>query len=183
MPISRSVSEPSLTFSQIQPTTNHNTGAMLQIDTLARAQANTSLAGSYTSTNKDTNLTSHLTLTTTPAHPGLKITTLLTNATNHLPLIARKAHIANPPDLDLRLYPTALEAESKDGKKMKMRAFRAVAQDMSALVDAGTPTCDTWRTSVDVLGGEDEFVFVFGEEEGVAVAVRAVGLGVEFRRE
>ena len=28
----------------------------------------------------------------------------------------------------------------------------------------------------------DEFVFVFGEEDGVAVAVRAVGLGVEFER-
>jgi hypothetical protein len=63
-----------------------------------------------------------------------------------------------------------------------MRAFRAVAQDMSALADAGTPTCESWRTSVDVLGeGLDEFTFVFGEE-GVAVAVRAVGLGVEFWR-
>ena len=68
-----------------------------------------------------------------------------------------------------------------------MRAFRAVAQDMAALVYAGTPTCETWRTSVGVLGERDglpldEFVFVFGEEDGVAVAVRAVGLGVEFER-
>jgi hypothetical protein len=161
---------------------------MLQIDTLARTQANTSLAGTYTSTNiitnkeTNTNLTSHLTLTSTPSHPGLKITTLLINATDHLLIVARKAHISNPSDLDLRLYPTALESGSKGGEKMGMRAFRAVAQDMSALADAGTPTCESWRTLVDVLGeGLDEFTFVFGEE-GVAVAVRAVGLGVEFWR-
>lgn len=161
---------------------------MLQIDTLARAQANIALAGSYTAINNNTNTTSHLILTASPNFPGLKITTLLINNTDTLPIIARKAHISNPSDLDFRLYPTDLESGyGKNGKRMSMRAFRAVAQDMAALVDAGTPTCETWRTSVGVLGERDglpldEFVFVFGEEDGVAVAVRAVGLGVEFER-
>ena len=161
---------------------------MLQIDTLARAQANIALAGSYTAINNNTNTTSHLILTASPNFPGLKITTLLINNTDTLPIIARKAHISNPSDLDFRLYPMDLESiHERDGEKMKTRAFRAVAQNMSALADAGTPTCETWRASVGVLGERDglpldEFVFVFGEEDGVAVAVRAVGLGVEFER-
>jgi hypothetical protein len=162
---------------------------MLQIDTLSRAQANITLAGSYKSTikaNSTTSTTSHLTLSQSPKLPGLKITTLLINNTNYLPIIAQKSHIANPSDLDFRLYPTNLESEFENGK-MPMRAFRAVAQDMSALADAGTPTCDSWRTSVDVLGERDglpldEFVFVLREEDGLAVKVRAVGLGVEFER-
>jgi hypothetical protein len=162
---------------------------MLQIDTLSRAQANITLAGSYKSTNKannTTNTTSHLTLTTSPSLPGLKITALVINNTNYLPIIAQKSHIANPSDLDFRLYPTNLESEFENGK-MSMRDFRAVAQDMSALADAGTPTCDSWRTSVDILGERDglpldEFVFVLREEDGLAVKVRAVGLGVEFER-
>ena len=158
---------------------------MLQIDTLARSQANTSLAGSYAST-KD-NITSLLTLSSAPKLPGLKITTLLVNNTDYLPIIAQKAHIANPSDLDLRLYPTDLQSESENDKET-IRAFRAAAQDMSALADAGTPTCETWRTSVDVLGEKgglplDEFVFVLRERDGFAVSARALGLGVEFERE
>ena len=165
---------------------------MLQIDTLARSQANVSLAGSYTATNKDNNnkatnkTTSHLTLTSSPTLPGLGITTLFVNNTNYLPIIAQKANIADPTDLDFRLYPTNLQSKSENGKEI-LRALRAVAQDMSALADAGTPTCDSWRTSVDVLGEReglslDEFVFVLREEDGLAVGVRAVGLGVEFER-
>jgi len=160
---------------------------MLQIDSLARSQANITLAGSYMVPNKD-NTTSRLTLTSSPKFPGLKITTILVNSTDYLPMIAQKAKIANPSDLDFRFYPTDLESKSeKNGKEMKTRAFRAIAQDMSALADAGTPTCETWRTSVDVLGERDglpldEFIFVLREEDGVAVAVRAVGLGVEFER-
>jgi hypothetical protein len=162
-------------------------GAMLQIDSLARLQASVSLAGSYTVLNKD-NTTSRLTLASSPKFPGLKITTLLVNNTDYFPIIAGKAHIASPSDLDFRLYPTDLESKSeKNGKKIKTRAFRAIAQDMSALADAGTPTCDSWRTSVDVFGERDglpldEFVFVLREEDGFAVGVRAVGLGVEFER-
>jgi hypothetical protein len=159
---------------------------MLQIDTLARSQANTSLAGSYASTND--NITSRLTLTSSPKLPGLKITTLVVNNTDYLPIIAQKAHIANPSDLDFRLYPTDLESEFGTDGKMKTRAFRAVAQDMSALADAGTPTCETWRTSVDVFGERDRlpldaFVFVLREEDGFAVGARALGLGVEFERQ
>ena len=187
MPISHSVSKPPLTSPQSQQLTP-NAGAMLQIDTLARAQANITLAGSYTAINNNTNTTSHLILTASPNFPGLKITTILVNSTDYLPMIAQKANIANPSDLDFRFYPTDLESKSeKNGKEMKTRAFRAIAQDMSALADAGTPTCETWRTSVDVLGERDglpldEFIFVLREEDGVAVAVRAVGLGVEFER-
>jgi hypothetical protein len=166
---------------------------MLQIDSLARSQANITLTGSYASTtnnnnNNNNNLTSRLTLTSSPKLPGLKIKTLLVNNTDYLPIIAPKAHIANASDLDFRLYPTDLESKSeKNGKEMKTRVFRAVAQDMSALADAGTPTCDSWRTSVDVLEERDglpldEFVFVLREDDGVAVGVRAVGLGVEFER-
>jgi hypothetical protein len=162
---------------------------MLQIDTLSRAQANITLAGSYKSTNKAnnaTNTTSHLTLSQSPKLPGLKITTLLANNTDYLPIIAQKANIADPTDLDFRLYPTDLESHSENGKEA-LCAFRAVAQDMSALADAGTPTCDSWRTSVDVLGERDglpldEFVFVLRKEDGLAVGVRAMGLGVEFER-
>lgn len=164
---------------------------MPQIDRLARAQANVTLAGSYTATNED-NTTSHLTLTSSE-FPGLKITTVEVNNTNYLDIIAKKANISKPSDLDFRLYPTNLETESiqdtssgnEDHDKTKHRAFCAVTQDMSALADAGTPTCDSWQT-VDVWEREglplDEFVFELREEDGIAVAVRAVGLGVVFKR-
>lgn len=83
-----------------------------------------------------------------------------------------------PATLDLRLYPTNLQEDSGSGKKL---AFRAVAQDTAAPVDAGTPTCVTWETSIDVLVYNgialDEFVFQLDAEGGATVVdIPALGM-------
>lgn len=146
---------------------------MLQIDKLARVQANATITGTYTAAGNDT-----LTIGPATAQPGLAIAKLVVNGTDWLAEIAHRANISPSTDLDFRLYPTDL----KEGNQ---RAFRAVIQDMDALVDAGTPTCITWQQTVDFYqkGGLplDEFVLEFGDD-GVATAVKSAALGTVFGR-
>lgn len=79
-----------------------------------------------------------------------------------------------PQNLSMRLYPTDLVQETEMGTNM---AFRAVFQDMAALADAGTPTCETWRY-VDKLQYRgvalDEFVFEMKGDDAVGVEVSAL---------
>lgn len=101
---------------------------------------------------------------------GLAITELRVNGTNRFESIAQQPGI-DASDMDFRLYPTSLEGGDK-------RAFRAVIQDMNALVDAGTPTCVTWQT-VDRPQRDglrlDEFVFALKNGlEAIAVGVPAM---------
>lgn len=144
---------------------------MLQIDKLAREHANATIAGTYTAAGNST-----LSIGPATAQPGVAIAKLVVNGTDWLARIAERANIVPSTDLDFRLYPTDL----KEGNK---KAFRAVIQDIDALVDAGTPTCISWQQTVDSFqkGGLplDEFVFEFGDD-GVATAVKSVALGTVF---
>lgn len=152
---------------------NSYTGALLQIDKLARIQANGTIAGTYTADNN-----SNIIIGPATADPGLAITQLKVNGTDWLAQIAKNAGIEPASDTDFRLYPTELETGSK-------RAFRAVIQDKDALVDAGTPTCISWQQTVDLFqrGGLplDEFVLETADGGGV-VAVEALALGMVFKR-
>jgi len=149
------------------------TGALLQIDKLARIQANTTIAGTYTAGNNGT-----LVIGPATADPGLAITQLKVNGTDWLAQIARRAAVDPASDIDFRLYPTDLEAGSK-------RAFRAVVQDKNALADAGTPTGISWQQTVDAFheGGLplDEFLLATGDG-GEVVVVEAPALGIKFKR-
>jgi hypothetical protein len=146
---------------------------LLQVDKLARAQANATIAGTYTADNNST-----LVIGPATSDPGLAIIELRVNGTDWLVQIARRANIEPAKDIDFRLYPTDLEEDNK-------RAFRAIVQDMDALADAGTPTCISWQQTVDVFerGGLplDRFVFVM-DDRGEVVAVETEALGVVFER-
>jgi hypothetical protein len=146
---------------------------LLQVDKLARAQANATIAGTYTADNN-----SSLVIGPATSEPGLAIIELRVNGTDWRTQIARQAEIEPTNDIDFRLYPTSLETGNR-------RAFRAVIQDVDALADAGTPTCISWQQAVDVFerGGLalDQFVFVM-DDDGEVVAVEAAALGVVFRR-
>jgi hypothetical protein len=148
-------------------------GALLQIDKLARAQANATITGTYTTPNNST-----LVIGPATSDPGLAIVELNVNGTDWLAQVAQRAGIDPVSEIDFRLYPTGLESGNK-------RAFRAVVQDKNALVDAGTPTCISWQQTVDFFQRDglplDEFVLENGAD-GEAVAVEAPALGMVFQR-
>lgn len=144
-----------------------STGALLELDKLGRTQANATIAGEYKGAQN-----SRLTIGPATSAPGLAITSLSVNGSDWLSRIAQKSGI-DVSNLDFRLYPTGLEDRYK-------RAFRAVIQDMDALVDAGTPTCISWQT-VDGLQKNglplDEFVFELeGGVDAAAVEIPALGI-------
>ena len=87
-----------------------------------------------------------------------------------------------PATADFRLYPTNLINISEKGSK---QAFRAVLQDMSAPIDAGTPTCISWMANVDkfIYNGAslDEFVFEL-DQSGAAVSLEIPAFNVTLKR-
>jgi len=153
-------------------------GALLNIDQLARAQATADLAGTYASEISGGNST--IVLEPTGSDPGLAITSLVVNSTDWLSEIAKLSHV-EPQFLDLRLYPTNLE--SALGNRTQ-QALRAVIQDKSALVDAGTPTCISWMTVDEVVKDGfalDEFIFEL-DGNGKAMAIRSPALKARLLR-
>lgn len=87
--------------------------------------------------------------------------------------------------LDLRLYPTNLKGDKAATSGGKSLTFRAVAQDIAAPVDGGTPTCITWETVVDVMVYNglalDEFVFQL-DADGAALSVGIPALDMVLRK-
>ncbi|KAF2789298.1 beta-lactamase/transpeptidase-like protein [Melanomma pulvis-pyrius CBS 109.77] len=143
----------------------------------AIVQASTAFSGTYTSVNSsDNTTTASLTIAqATDSTSGISLTNLTSGGTD-IRAIYAKLNDIEPPNLSFRLYPTDLVSETDDTTRM---AFRAIFQDVTELGDAGTPTCDTWR-SVDALQlngvGMDEFVFDMINGEVVGVEVPALGL-------
>ncbi|KAF2651180.1 alkaline D-peptidase [Lophiostoma macrostomum CBS 122681] len=120
----------------------------------AIVQASAVFGGTYGS-----NSTASLTIAqATDSTTGLSVTTFTANGTD-LRSIYAKLNRIKPENLSVRLYPTDLRQKIGGGEKI---VFRAIFQGMSDIGDAGTPTCDTWR-SIDALQvnerGVDEFVF------------------------
>jgi CubicO group peptidase (beta-lactamase class C family) len=111
----------------------------------------------------------------TDSTPGLSVAKFMADGRDLRATYARLKKI-EPENLSMRLYPTDLREETQGGDKM---VFRAVFQDESDLGDAGTPTCDTWR-SVDGLHvngrGIDEFVFEVVDGKAMRLEVPALGL-------
>jgi CubicO group peptidase (beta-lactamase class C family) len=144
----------------------------------AITQASTAFSGTYFSAviNVSDNSTISLTIAqATDSTPGISITNF-TSGTTDIRAIYAKLNGIEPQNLSFRLYPTDLVDIFQEDTRM---AFRAIFQDVTELGDAGTPTCDTWR-SVDKLQvdgvGMDEFIFQMKGESVVAVEVPALGL-------
>lgn len=109
------------------------------------------------------------------ASPGLEVETFVVAGVDVRDLIAKKKGMGEG-NLSFRLYPVDVGNGYEEGAEM---VFRASFQDETALVDAGTPTCETWRYIDEIqVGGKslDEFVFEMGREGAVAVVVPALGV-------
>lgn len=106
------------------------------------------------------------------SRPGLSVSSFTSRDVDVRAVYAELNGIAAE-NLSFRLYPTNVVRETAQGRKM---VFRASFQDMSALADAGTPTCETWRhiDGLQVNGVSlDEFVFELDGDEAVSVEVPA----------
>lgn len=105
--------------------------------------------------------------------PGLVIAKMVVKGRDVRAETARKAGIEIG-NLDWRVYPAI--------KTKEAHQFVAVVQDVSAPVDAGTPTCITWMTVGELGAGVVERV-VFGlDGTGSAVSVEIPVEGVELAR-
>lgn len=107
--------------------------------------------------------------------PGLEVEKFVVGGRNVREIYAQLKGIEKE-NLSFRLYPTNVGEEVVQGKKI---VFRASFQDRTALADAGTPTCETWRyiDELQLTGvGLDEFVFDMGSEGAVAVSVPALNV-------
>ncbi|KAL1606527.1 hypothetical protein SLS60_003932 [Paraconiothyrium brasiliense] len=131
----------------------------------AIVEASKAFAGTYVS---DSNMTLVIPQAT-DSSPGLSVSHFRLGDKDIRAAYAKINDIA-PENLSFRLYPTNAGG---DGSRM---AFRASFQDVTALADAGTPTCDTWRYidqfqlhSVSL----DEFVFELKDGKAITIKVPA----------
>ncbi|KAK5715298.1 hypothetical protein LTR17_016814 [Elasticomyces elasticus] len=111
--------------------------ALGALDKLARTQANDNLAGTFIRPGEN------ITVQLSGHDAGLAVTEWFNGDRDVLGTLAHDAGIASVKNLDLRIYP-----------KNRMnwlggwtsQSFQGVLQDKSALEDAGTPTCISWKT-------------------------------------
>lgn len=76
-------------------------------------------------------------------------------------------------NVDFRLYPTNVQSDTK-------HQFVGVFQDVTALIDAGTPTCITWQDVGAFV--EHRVVFQLGED-GMASGFEILGQDVSLERD
>jgi CubicO group peptidase (beta-lactamase class C family) len=143
----------------------------------AIVQATQAFSGTYSAKSGDgQNTTVSLTIAQAiDSSPGLTLTKF-TSGSQDLRTVYAQLQDIRPENLSIRLY---LAYQADDTAQGSSVAFRAVFQDMSALADACTPTCETWRY-VDKMQYKgvalDEFVFKTGGDEAVDVEVKALQL-------
>ncbi|KAK5720145.1 hypothetical protein LTR15_007418 [Elasticomyces elasticus] len=111
--------------------------ALGALDKLARTQANDNLAGTFTLPGEN------ITVQLTGDDAGLAVTEWFVRDRDVLGTLAHDAGIASVKNLDLRLYP---QNHLENQKLYTSQSFQGVLQDKSAPVDAGTPTCISWKT-------------------------------------
>ncbi|KAK3360504.1 beta-lactamase/transpeptidase-like protein [Lasiosphaeria hispida] len=111
--------------------------------------------------------------------PGLAVAQLVVGGKDVRGEMAKAAGM-RVENLDWKVYP-AMKYKGKG--KGETHQFVAVVQDMSALVDAGTPTCITWMTVGANLGpgGVDRVLFEL-DGKGVAASVKIPARGVTLTR-
>ena len=153
-------------------------GVIPALEIVAQSQAEQSFTGVYTDANGVVvNIT-----TTDPRVPGLSVDVLKTPEMDIRMDIAKSLDIA-PDALSFRLYPTGLRQTAGERERL---AFRAIFEDINALVDAGTPTCETWRTANQLfIDGvpADRFVFDTDGITGKAATVEVPFLQATLERQ
>jgi hypothetical protein len=120
---------------------------------IAGVQLGMNYIGEYSSDGPEGNFTAKFGMTNAP---GLVVEAMQLDDTNILEIVADAAGIALE-NLDLRAYPS-------NAASSNTRQFVLVAQDISAPVDMGTPTCVTWKL-VGILGPQVPSTVVFEVDE------------------
>ncbi|KAE9374293.1 beta-lactamase/transpeptidase-like protein [Stipitochalara longipes BDJ] len=137
------------------------------IETAARQEADIAYSGHYISTNSTLN--SSITLATDEAHPGLGVTSWISNGTDMFPVAAALLTLQDP-NPSIRLYATGLKKELADGSSQA--SWRAVVESAPDTT-SNFPTCLS-STGVDgVMYGTialDDFVFTVGSD-GIAKSI------------
>lgn len=150
------------------------------LDATARSQAETNLAGTYTSSDPEANTT--LALATEPSTPGLKLTSFTSNSSDVLhTLFAGLRKSANP---EVRLYPTELVRKNDNGTQT--RKYNAVINSVdvkypNSLIEA--LNCVDWQmvdsTAYGAIGIDEVWIETDGSGKAVGVEVRAFGAKME----
>lgn len=151
------------------------------IDATARAQADSNLSGTYTSTSPNTNAS--ISLTTEPTLPGLKVTSLISNSTDVINTLYAVANGIPAPDV--RLYPTELVGETGNGTVV--RKYNAVisnpdAEYPNSLIES--LNCVAWAQVGGQVYGSivvDE-VWIETDESGKAIGVELRAFGAKMER-
>jgi CubicO group peptidase (beta-lactamase class C family) len=139
------------------------------LEKAAIAQASAAFAGTYSAKGNVS-----LTIARADGSPGLSVSRFQAGDTDVRAAYASLNGIAGE-GFSFRLYPSDVSAEARQ------QVYRASFKDMSALADAGTPTCETWRyiDQFQIRGvSVDEFVFEMESGEAVGVVIPAFGTGM-----
>ncbi|KAH6681323.1 beta-lactamase/transpeptidase-like protein [Halenospora varia] len=140
----------------------------------AREEAAVNFAGEYKSKNKALN--SSLTVTTSPSHNGLGLSSFISNNTDMFTVGGLLLGGVPRANVSIRLYPTTLSNSKKGyGSAVKQVTWRAVFENTGNTADEGFFGCGTWvGADGNMYGnvGVDEILFTLGNN-GKALSVEA----------
>jgi hypothetical protein len=150
------------------------------LEKAAIIQAGRNFAGGYSTLNATSEQGGTMVIDAPDGLAGLSITNLTRNGEDLRAQMAESLGVTNE-RLSFRIFPTNVKTKTVGGTRV---AFRAVFQDMNALVDGGTPTCISWEM-LDGLRVDgkalDRLVFTI-DGEGRAVGVEYPAWGLEMER-
>jgi hypothetical protein len=143
-----------------------------QLEAVAKAEANATYSGTYTSTDSNDTL-----VIKTDRFPGLLVSNWTWNGTDATALLAALVGATADQEVEIRLWPTTLTATSASSITPTQTSWRAVIQKLP--IPRSWPflgNCYSWL-QVDQLTyggvGVDEMVFSLGSNGGQATAVDA----------
>ncbi|CAK7225880.1 hypothetical protein SEUCBS140593_006053 [Sporothrix eucalyptigena] len=143
---------------------------LLNLESLAAEEAASYFGGNYTNSSSD------IAVIDSPSDGyGFVVSSLVVDGVDlrNKTAVAAGIELEN---LDYRIYPSNVASDTQ-------HLFLAVFQDITAPVDAGTPTCITWQ-DVGTLGADVAEQFVFGvDKEGVATTMTILGKNTTLQRE
>lgn len=150
------------------------------LDDAAAEEANTTYAGTYTSSDGDT-----LTIEVDDG-PGLLVSNWTWNNTDAIALYATLAAADPDANISIRLWPTTLKSPSGVGAGSLTKAgFRAYVQKLPTMLNPYPVlgNCISWLTTDQITyGGVGSDEFVFDVEDGQATGLEARFLRARYER-
>jgi len=151
------------------------------IEVAARDEATAAYAGNYAS--PDASLNSSVTFATDPSHPGLRVSSWISNGTNMLRVLGLIATGSGDIPITTTLYPTNLRTETDLGTK---EAWRSVLEASSTPTDpeVSSSSCYSWAGVDSLQYGSvalDDWLFTLGKD-GKATSVEPRILRVSLQK-